>query len=98
MPLILAYVFWIIVLKKPVQYVHNGHHIQYQECNKKLCQGPRCSQLIPGYLENYKTEMFILRDVQLAKYILFGINTYSKEKFFQKELFWNFTDSTSKPD
>ena len=56
---------------------------------KKLCQGPRCSQLIPGYLEITKTEMFILRDVQLAKYILFGINTYSKEKgFFSKRAFF----------
>ena len=67
---------------------------------KKLCQGPRCSQLIPGYLEITKTEMFILRDVQLAKYILLGINTYAKEKgfFSKRDLFLHFIESTSKPD
>ena len=52
-----SYVFWIIVLHQYNMYVY---HIQYHECSKKLCQGPRCSQLIPGYLEIYRTEMFIL--------------------------------------
>ena len=69
----------------PVQYVRI-YHIQYHKCSKKLCQGPRCSQLIPGYLEIYKTEMFILRDVPLVKYILLVIRIL-KKRFFKENLF-----------
>ena len=78
-----SYVFWIIVLHQYNMYVY---HIQYHKCSKKLCQGPRCSQLIPGYLKIYKTEMFILRDVPLVKYILLVIRILEKS-FFKENLF-----------